>query len=511
MHVLIPLLAVLTALDGRWPDGRDVALGPLVGAAIGGSSGGPRALVGAAIGGLSGRPGALAGALVGDEIDKRQTTKADPDAAYAAELLDILNATKSPQTYGLTLMLLVESKADPLRVVPVAIRNAERLGIFGKKTGLYPDGPDELAGIVADLIQKLARTAHRPVPVPKSLDLVRPANADETHPIRTVYVPAFRKEAKGEGRSNLEADLTAATVRAVGAKTAFKVVSDPKDADTELLGTITGVERTVLKRDGSDAPAARELVVTVEVVWRDCRTGEVLSGAGHVGDSPPTPVRIRAVAEYRPEVGGTVQSAKEQTCARVAAEVVSLLEKSWRDPVAPQKQHTRDKPKALPGAIVPVQPWQTERMQEKYRDAADPWRVPILPPVRDGFPPPIDCCDEPSDKTVLAALPPLKCGVPLLYAESRSDFRIKKELETEWLEAARFYPLVGSAQAHHGTWKCTVTFTETIASDYPFPVKVSRERTEVVRVQATHLHFINPPTGPLGSDLSRDFGPAPPP
>jgi hypothetical protein len=170
---------------------------------------------------------------------------------------------------------------------------------------------------------------------------------------------------------------------------------------------------------------------------------------------------------------------KEQVCARVAAEVMSVLEESWRDPVAPQKQPARDKPKSLPSVIVPVPPWQTERMSEKYKkdDAADAHsgRGPIFPPIRDGFPNPIDCCDEPSDKTVLAALPPLKCGVPLLYAESRADVRIKKELEVERLEAVRCYPLAGPARAHHGTWKCTVTFTETVTSEYPFPVKMSRE------------------------------------
>lgn len=62
MHVLIPLLAVLAALDGRWPDGRDVALGPLVGAAIGGPFGGP---------------GALVGALVGNGLDKEHAAKSE--------------------------------------------------------------------------------------------------------------------------------------------------------------------------------------------------------------------------------------------------------------------------------------------------------------------------------------------------------------------------------------------------------------------------------------------------
>src|SRR5690606_15341605 len=48
---------------------------------------------------------------------------------------------------------------------------------------------------------------------------------------------------------------------------------------------------------------------------------------------------------------------------------------------------------------VPIQPWVAERMEEKYCHKND-GRVPIMPPIRDGFPPPI-CEDPPSDQEVL--------------------------------------------------------------------------------------------------------------
>src|SRR5262249_55736947 len=41
---------------------------------------------------------------------------------------------------------------------------------------------------------------------------------------------------------------------------------------------------------------------------------------------------------------------------------------------------------------VPIQPWVTERMEEKYLHLND-HRTPIMPPLRDGFPPPL-CVDE---------------------------------------------------------------------------------------------------------------------
>ena len=36
---------------------------------------------------------------------------------------------------------------------------------------------------------------------------------------------------------------------------------------------------------------------------------------------------------------------------------------------------------------IPVPPWVTERMQEKYCHKND-WRTPILPPIKEGAPPP---------------------------------------------------------------------------------------------------------------------------
>ncbi len=40
---------------------------------------------------------------------------------------------------------------------------------------------------------------------------------------------------------------------------------------------------------------------------------------------------------------------------------------------------------------IPVPPWVTERMEEKYCYKND-HRTPILPPIRDGFPPPV--CED---------------------------------------------------------------------------------------------------------------------
>jgi hypothetical protein len=50
---------------------------------------------------------------------------------YVADLLGILQETKSTEAFLTTLDALVEAKPDHRQVVPAIIRNAERIGIYG--------------------------------------------------------------------------------------------------------------------------------------------------------------------------------------------------------------------------------------------------------------------------------------------------------------------------------------------------------------------------------------------
>lgn len=136
---------------------------------------------------------------------------------------------------------------------------------------------------------------------------------------------------------------------------------------------------------------------------------------------------------------------------------------------------------------VPVQPWVTERMEEKYAHKND-HRTPIMPPIRDGFPPPI-CEDPPSDQEVLRALPRVPRGIPYVFETFRDDIVIVKNRIVDKIDPPRFFPLVGPAQLHHCHWECIVYFTETQSSDYPFPVKVVKPRVEVVYIDKDHLHL----------------------
>jgi len=133
-----------------------------------------------------------------------------------------------------------------------------------------------------------------------------------------------------------------------------------------------------------------------------------------------------------------------------------------------------------------IQPWVTERMEEKYLHQND-YRTPIMPPIREGFPPPL-CVDEPSEQEVLRAMPHVKNGVPFFYEEFRDDIEIVCEKLVDKIDPPRFFPLVGPAQLHHCHWKCTIYYTETVQSSMPYPVYLKKRRVEVVYIDKDHLH-----------------------
>ena len=136
---------------------------------------------------------------------------------------------------------------------------------------------------------------------------------------------------------------------------------------------------------------------------------------------------------------------------------------------------------------IPVFPWVTERMEDKFVHKND-HRTSILPPIREGYPPPM-CEDPPDEATVLRAMPRVARGIPYFYEEFRDNIQIVTERVVDRIDPCRFYPVVGPAQLHHCHWKCTIYYTETIESGYPFPFKSVKQRVEVVYIDKDHLHL----------------------
>lgn len=199
--------------------------------------------------------------------------------------------------------------------------------------------------------------------------------------IRTVRVPIFNNHTFRQG---LEFDLTRAVVREIEAKTPYKVVSHC-NADTELTGTIKGLTKNILNMTQLNEIREGETILTVEVVWKDLRTGKILSapprkpgeplpievladpalsGPGNPlpptaasppafptspvvaadgqttgpailtpdapdAPKPPPPMLLTSRGNFIPELGQSLTSSMQLNVNRMAIQIVNMMEKPW--------------------------------------------------------------------------------------------------------------------------------------------------------------------------------------
>ena len=141
------------------------------------------------------------------------------------------------------------------------------------------------------------------------------------------------------------------------------------DADTELTGTIFSYNKNILNRNQLNEVREAETTLSVEVVWKDLRTGEILTrprrgettpaapflpapgllpgqdlaqappqqspwGAPPGAPAPPgtpqqPPVLVQSVATFIPEVGESLATAYQRNVNRLATNIVAMMEKPW--------------------------------------------------------------------------------------------------------------------------------------------------------------------------------------
>jgi hypothetical protein len=174
--------------------------------------------------------------------------------------------------------------------------------------------------------------------------------------IKTVYVPIFKNKAFQTGPyRGMEFELTRNVITQVEMK-GYKVISDPNRADTELLGTIVTLTKNLINRTEQNEVREGEVVVGVEIVWRDLRSGVVLTNPRKPLnvlppaelptfdlDNPPrpdslekaVPVIVTLSARFLPEVGETNSTAQSKVCYRLAQQIANMMEKDWQLPPKP--------------------------------------------------------------------------------------------------------------------------------------------------------------------------------
>jgi hypothetical protein len=161
--------------------------------------------------------------------------------------------------------------------------------------------------------------------------------------IRTVRVPVFKNLTyRDSTRQGLEFELTKAVIREIEQKTPFKVVGPGEDADTELTGTIVQLNKNILNRNQLNEVREAETILGVEVVWRDLRSGEVISRPTREPPPPPAPdapldappppaprVVVFSQANFIPELGQSNATAYQRNVDRLATQLVQMMEELW--------------------------------------------------------------------------------------------------------------------------------------------------------------------------------------
>lgn len=135
----------------------------------------------------------------------------------------------------------------------------------------------------------------------------------------SIAVPIFDNRTYYTG---VEREITDALIKEIQKRTPYAVVNNNDAAETELSGTITGVEKTRLNRSrGSGLVREMLLSVTVDFQWRDVRTGKMIVQRQNfsVGD------------EYMPSrpVGETPEIAEFGVSQRLAEQIVAAMRDQW--------------------------------------------------------------------------------------------------------------------------------------------------------------------------------------
>jgi hypothetical protein len=168
--------------------------------------------------------------------------------------------------------------------------------------------------------------------------------------IKTVYVPVFKMMAPATSPfRTLDQDVTRAVVKELNTRPGMRVVSRPDRADTELVGSIVRVDKLIFNRNPQNMWRDGDVQITVQVMWKDLRSGRILTNRGGVPPPgevqpfdpslpvapcpppqvAPVPVTVTAAGRFVPELGETTTTGAQTAVDRVARQIVNMMEAPW--------------------------------------------------------------------------------------------------------------------------------------------------------------------------------------
>jgi len=134
--------------------------------------------------------------------------------------------------------------------------------------------------------------------------------------IQTVAVPVFSTK---DFRRGIEFRLTEAVIKQLESHAPYKVV--PKErADTILEGQVTSVKvGTVSKDFQTNLPREQEVVISVDLTWKDLRTGKILLQRSN----------LQQEAIFYPQMGEGEYAGAQHAIERFALTIVQELQADW--------------------------------------------------------------------------------------------------------------------------------------------------------------------------------------
>jgi len=134
--------------------------------------------------------------------------------------------------------------------------------------------------------------------------------------IQTVAIPIFTTK---DYRRGIEFRLTEAVIKELELHAPYKVV--PKErADTILEGQVTSVKVGTLSRDFfSNQPREQQLVISIDLTWKDLRTGKILLQRRN----------LQQEGVFHPPLGEGEFVGAQQAIERFALVIVQEMQADW--------------------------------------------------------------------------------------------------------------------------------------------------------------------------------------
>jgi hypothetical protein len=142
--------------------------------------------------------------------------------------------------------------------------------------------------------------------------------------VHTVYVPIFESNSF---RPELGERLTEAVVKRIEEVTPLKVVNSAAEADSVLMGQISGDVKHVLFRNNFNDPRQIQAELQVKVHWED-RHGNALRNCPPI-PVPPEVIAVTGTADLTPEAGQSYATSSQQAIQRIASQIVGMMEAPW--------------------------------------------------------------------------------------------------------------------------------------------------------------------------------------